>query len=88
MSGRWIVEREKWRPRLRRWDVRYFQERAALGPGWYRSPRYASKFTEDQARAVAAGQLRNARVVPLTAVVRSAVQGVRMFRVAHRSFKA
>jgi hypothetical protein len=63
MMGRWVVEREAWRPRLKRWDRRYFQERY-LG-AWYRSPRYATKYAEDQARAVAAGQLRLARAVPL-----------------------
>jgi hypothetical protein len=69
VKSRWVVERETWRPRLKRWDVRYCQVRPALGLGWYKNVRYASKFSEDQARAVAAGQLRLARAVPLIVAI-------------------
>jgi hypothetical protein len=69
MTGRWVVEREAWRPRLKRWDRRYLQQRHPFGGGWYRSARYATKYTEDQARAVAAGQLRLSRAVPLVVVL-------------------
>jgi hypothetical protein len=64
-ARRWVVEREAWRPRLKRGDRRYLQQRHPFGGGWYASPRYATKYTEAGARQVAAGQLRLARAVPL-----------------------
>jgi hypothetical protein len=72
-SGLWVVEHEYHRPRLG-WQRRYFQERhgfsdwiGEIDGAWCKSPKYATKMTEDQARQVALQ--RAGRAVPLVVVL-------------------
>jgi hypothetical protein len=71
-TGVWVVERERY-GRRHGWVREYYQDRHVVGfimevdGAWCRSPRLATKMTEDQARQVARQRL--GRAVPLVVVL-------------------